>query len=107
MPHDTTPLWGLADLHAHPASHLGFGAEVNPDGSLAEFGIFWGKPGLSADTVDLAADLPPCDVVAHNVDDGGLIRTGTRTTVLNTISELTGHPHQANGWKSFTGWPHA
>jgi len=102
------PLWGFADLHAHPASHLAFGAERNPDGSF-EFGIFWGKPGLRWDRVNLAEDLPPCDADSHTViDDGGPVRKGVRQRVLRHLDAMTpDRLHQPAGCPAFSGWPHA
>src|SRR5690242_5551862 len=37
------PLWGFADLHTHPATHVSFGADSN-----GQNGIMWGKPGMDA-----------------------------------------------------------
>jgi hypothetical protein len=74
------PVWGFADLHTHPASFLGFGA----DRFTGENGMMWGKPahdfassggcspwftlpctaGLDLETSDsqanLESDLAPC-----------------------------------------------
>jgi acylphosphatase len=36
------PVWGFADLHAHPATFLGFGADSTG------YGIFWGSRGCKA-----------------------------------------------------------
>ena len=84
------PLWEFADLHAHPASHLGFGAEVNADGSLREYGIFWGAPGMKWNAPTLPSDLLPCDADSHTVvDDGGPVRKGVRQHVLKLIVELS------------------
>jgi microsomal dipeptidase-like Zn-dependent dipeptidase len=44
-------LWGYADLHCHPASHLAFGGQHVAPGT----GLFWGLPG--GPTVDA---LPCC-----------------------------------------------
>src|SRR5437773_11805072 len=38
-------LWGFADLHTHPASHISFGGNQNAEG-----GIMWGNPGLGVDS---------------------------------------------------------
>jgi microsomal dipeptidase-like Zn-dependent dipeptidase len=103
-------LWGFADLHAHPASHLGFGARgFPPDSGPEQPGIFWGKPGLEADRIDLAADLPACNPLHTTVGDNNLIpvRDKTREIVLNTINNMTGIAHQHEGWPNYRDWPQA
>jgi microsomal dipeptidase-like Zn-dependent dipeptidase len=49
--------WGYADLHTHPASHLGFGADTSGNN-----GIIWGKPGNDYESAvnNVGTDLPPC-----------------------------------------------
>ncbi len=93
-------LWGFADLHAHPASHLAFGAN-----DLGENGIFWGKPGTRHDVPPTPADLPPCDVAGHSTDDAGPVRGGTRRAVIDTIERLGTTHHGPSGWPSFADWP--
>lgn len=98
------PLWGVADLHAHPASHLAFGA--SPKGGD---GIFWGSPGLALSDVtaaSLASDLRGCDGHVHS----GLtdpVQKKTREAILAQLSELTGCVHGKHGWPSFEDWPKA
>ena len=106
-------VWGFADLHAHPASHLGFGARgFGAEPGPEKFGIFWGKPGLSADSTNIEADLPPCNALHTYPDDHGgnlipQVMEGTRATVLDTITAITGEPHRHNGAPAFNDWPHA
>ncbi len=96
-------LWGLADLHTHPAAHLGFGA-VNGDE-----GIFWGAPGSSASDAaqTTAEDLAPCSTNKHSGFTLDVVNHNTRVAVLSRITDATGFPHQAAGWPSFDGWPQA
>ncbi len=99
-PEPLRPL-GLADLHAHPATHMAFGA-VNGAG-----GIFWGRPGLDAAAADLASDLPPCAVDKHSGYTTDLVEHNTRQAVIKELDSITGYPHASEGWPSFEGWPHA
>ncbi|MGC4044398.1 MAG: membrane dipeptidase [Armatimonas sp.] len=99
-----TPLWGWADLHAHPASHLGFGADA--DGNN---GMFWGKPGmnLEASRATLLTDLPACAPDKHGSFDGDVVRHKTHQTVIGTVDNISGFPHESNGAGGFKSWPHA
>ena len=96
------PLWGWADLHAHPASHLSFGADASGNN-----GIFWGKPGLRLEAPSLLSDMPPCSPDKHSGFDGDLIRHRTHITVIGMIDSLTGFTHRPNGAGSFANWPNA
>ncbi|MGC4042276.1 MAG: membrane dipeptidase [Armatimonas sp.] len=99
------PLWGWADLHAHPASHLSFGADA-----AGNNGIFWGKPGMSlaaASPASIIADLPPCAPDKHGGFDGDVVRHKTHQTVIGTIDNITGFGHQSTGAPLFTNWPNA
>lgn len=97
-------LWGWADLHAHPASHLSFGAKA--DGSD---GILWGKPGLGyeAALATVNSDLPPCSPDKHGGFDADVVRHLTHQQIIGTIDNITGFPHQANGGGDFSNWPNA
>jgi microsomal dipeptidase-like Zn-dependent dipeptidase len=107
------PVWGFADLHTHPAAHLGFGAYTDP--ARPEYGtggIFWGKPGMALSNAaqSIAGDLPPCPTDKHSGFDEDPVRHGTRQAVIASTNALTGQPplpHQAGGWPNFVGWPHA
>lgn len=98
------PLWGWADLHAHPASHLSFGADANGNN-----GIFWGRPGmgLEASRATLLSDLPPCAPDKHGSFDGDVVRHKTHQTVIGTIDNITGFAHANTGAPLFTNWPDA
>lgn len=97
-------LWGFADLHAHPACHLGFGANAEGTG-----GIMWGKPGLRLEDVErtLPSDLAPCIPDKHSGFDEDIVRHETRKTIIGSINQITGHSHISSGWPNFEGWPHA
>lgn len=102
------PVWGVADLHAHPASHLAFGARVTDAADVAEAGMFWGRPGLSFDAATpetVADDLAPCNGDNHAGFDADFIRTETRKQVITGINGTTGYPHGAKGWPTFDNWP--
>lgn len=98
-------LWGFADFHTHPASHLAWGDPG--DGHT----LFWGKPGMALDQVSetsLRADLPPCNHQEHSWDDGDLGRVGTRKTILNSLTfKAANFVHGPGGYPDFKGWPHA
>jgi microsomal dipeptidase-like Zn-dependent dipeptidase len=97
------PLWGFADLHAHLAAHLGFGAGAN-----GEDGILWGKPGLALDNAEstLTTDMPPCPAETHG-HDRDLVRQGTRAELLKQLDSSTGWTHSASGSPAFEAWPNA
>ena len=109
-PHPPAPasrrphLWGFADLHAHPAAHLAFGADAR-----GENGIVWGKPGMALETArsTLATDMPPCYPETHNGFDLDPIREGTRAQLLRSLDSSTGWTHAASGAPAFRSWPHA
>jgi microsomal dipeptidase-like Zn-dependent dipeptidase len=96
-------MWGFADLHAHPASHLGFGADEAGNG-----GIFWGKPGSGLENAasTIASDLPSCDGDKHGDTGVDEVRRTTRQTIINLLNQLTGYSHGRSGWPSFRDWPH-
>jgi len=96
------PLWGWADLHTHPASHLSFGADK--DGNN---GIFWGKPGLALETSNVLSDLPSCSPDKHGSFDADPVRHKTHNEVIGSIDNLTGFTHGPNGANSFSNWPNA
>ncbi|HRK20581.1 MAG TPA: membrane dipeptidase [Fimbriimonadaceae bacterium] len=96
------PLWGFADLHAHPASHMSFGANANGTG-----GIFWGKPGMKFGSSNPLADMPACNADSHYGFDEDFVRKETRKAVIQTLDSITGWTHGSNGGNSFANWPHA
>lgn len=103
-------LFGWADLHAHPATHLAFGSDAN-----GEKGIFWGKPGgkwtpLYSTTNQ---DLPSCSY-AHGDFDGDIVRHETHKTLMQTLDAVTEYPHITSDWAannngatSYGEWPYA
>lgn len=90
---------GWADLHAHPASHLAFGA-ANSGGTT----LFSGLPGLGLAAANLAADVPDCRP-SHFWDDADIVRSTLRTMVRNALDG--GLDHGRSGSPSFQHWPHA
>ena len=96
------PLPGWADLHAHPASHLAFGANAS-----GEKGIFWGKPGMALASSDPSVDMPSCSPDKHGGYDDDVVRHLTQQTVIGTIDNITGYTHGANGAPSFANWPNS
>lgn len=91
------PVWGIADLHAHPATHLAFGAG----------GLFWGSPGLALESSRPEVDLLPCAPAKHAGFDADPVRHGQRVAVMNGLNEVTGHPHTSGADGRFETWPHA
>jgi microsomal dipeptidase-like Zn-dependent dipeptidase/lysophospholipase L1-like esterase len=81
----STPLWGFADLHTHPLSHLGFGGK-----------LFWGKPDGPIEQA-----LAWCDS-AHG--PGGVGWGGSVGNVLMSFFE-GGPGHLVGGYPQFDGWP--
>jgi hypothetical protein len=129
--HAQTPVWGFADLHSHPASFLGFGA----DDQYGENGLMWGKPahdfahsggcspgitlgctgGLDRSTSDLNldSDLPPCTYssfpgvgsgFSHNNRAGGdPVTIGTDTQIVSQLDNTSpGWTHEAGGYPNFS-----
>lgn len=82
------PLPGWADLHAHPASHLAFGANAS-----GEKGLFWGKPGMALASSDPSVDMPSCSPDKHGGYDDDVVRHLTQQTVIGTIDNITGYTH--------------
>ncbi len=84
------PVWGFADLHAHPMAHLAFGGV-----------IFWGQPAGPIETA-----LPWC-TPAHGVGGTGL--AGQDGNVLMAFVEQTGYGvdigHFVGGYPQCDGWP--
>jgi microsomal dipeptidase-like Zn-dependent dipeptidase len=96
-------MWGFTDLHAHPVTHLAFGADEHGNG-----GIFWGKPGLSLDDVDdstFAQDLHHCDAHKHR-EDFDIGSDIIHELLISKINTISGFSHWRFGWPSFDDWPH-
>jgi microsomal dipeptidase-like Zn-dependent dipeptidase len=101
-----SPVWGFADLHTHPASHLAFGAD--PSGAN---GLFWGKPGLdlasSSTDSALASDLPACEPDTHTGFTLDAVQHATRQQMIQALDQQTGWIHYSNGYPNFSSWPNA
>ncbi len=93
------PLFGWADLHAHPASHLAFGAQ-NSGGT----DLFSGLPGMRREDNTLMTDLANCSG-DHFWDDADIVRSSLRSAVRNGLEG--GYPHGRSGAPTFADWPHA
>lgn len=82
------PVWGLADVHAHPVSHLAFGGRLlwgRPDGAIQE-ALRWCTDGHGPGGTGLASGL-------------GIIGA-------LTVSFIEGGPgHLVGGYPEFDGWP--
>ncbi len=96
---ESKTLWGFADLHAHPATHLAFGAN---DGNN---GVLFGSPGKKANAGELE-DLKECDADKHtwSLD---LIEDGTQVMAFTSLDGSTGANHTKGGYPGFKGWPSA
>ena len=100
---------GWADLHAHPASHLAFGADANGKG-----GIFWGYPSLNYEAArgTIEQDLPRCNF-KHSGYDDDVVRHETRKALMQQLDSVTEYPHVTAdfgdnnfGSPDFKHWPH-
>lgn len=104
-------LWGWADLHAHPMSHLAFGADAN-----GENGMFWGKPGghWYSGYADLDKDNPSC-TFKHGGFDADFVRHETHKALMGNLDSLTEYYHLGqddgppvnHGGNTYQQWPHA
>jgi microsomal dipeptidase-like Zn-dependent dipeptidase len=111
-----TPVWGFADLHTHPASHLGFGSDSNGNN-----GLFWGKPADDGSdslhplsSFNPAADLPSCanafGIETHNTsfsDALDVVKLYTENTIVSQLDNTVKLPfnHQSSGSPGFQSWP--
>lgn len=98
-------VWGFADLHAHPASHLAFGADAN-----GENGIFYGKPGLkfSDAQTTIVNDLKACSPDKHSGFTLDPAEHEIRKAILKIVDGMGGGlEHQASGAPDFKNWPAA
>ena len=116
---DPGPVWGIADYHAHPMSHLAFGA-------LRGVRALWGRPGTSAtaytrDPSLFELDLPQCsndhggghtagifiNTVEKRLLPQDLQPRGFIATVRALYRLVTGYftRHGDNGASGFTDYP--
>ena len=93
------PLMGFADLHAHPATHLAWGAVSSGSGKLVA-----GAPGMAVTRDTLATDLHACSA-EHFWDDADVVRSMTRSQIRDAMD--AGMPHGRNGWSTLADWPQA
>ena len=99
----TDALWGVADLHAHPAAHLAFG------GLNGSPGLIWGDPGLdgglSAISGGNLGDIPACDPETHSANVTDEVSRATRAMVFGLLTSTTNFPHVAHGGPAADGDP--
>lgn len=129
-----SPVWGFADLHSHPASHLGFGADRN-----GENGLMWGKPAhdgqmdLTSSNRFISQDLPPCafanisepllgvatgtgilsglgpdlsNEFTHNSKASDLVTEITDNIIITQLDKTSpGWTHGPEGAPGFQNWP--
>ncbi len=88
-----SPVWGIADMHTHPASHLGFGKKLmhgEPDGSMASLENCncthggWGLDNTCGNYIRMAVITMTDGIYKHTAD--------------------LDHPH--TGAPGFRHWPH-
>lgn len=104
LPPAVPPVWGFADLHAHPGAHLAFGAENG------RWGILFGQPGkdLPSAAASWSTDLAACPADVHVAGpDLDPARHATRAAVITGLGQVGKHPHGANGESTYQAWPHA
>jgi microsomal dipeptidase-like Zn-dependent dipeptidase len=105
----TDDVWGVADLHAHPAAHLAFG------GLGGEAGLLWGDPGLPGGRMTYVSggdlpDIPPCDPEIHEANVSDEVSRFTRGLVFQNLTKVTNYPHASHGGptgdpEAYAAWP--
>jgi microsomal dipeptidase-like Zn-dependent dipeptidase len=97
---DGAPVWGFADVHAHPLSHLGFGGN-----------LFWGAPDGPIEQA-----LAWCDRM-HGAGGTGIfpghVSNLLRAALVGFIEgqpnvppeDIPGFGHLVGGYPQFDGWP--
>lgn len=98
------PLFGYADLHAHPASFLGFGGQED-----GQRGMLWGRPAVGATrTRSFSQRYGTCPHGNHAPGfDEDPIRKMVRDTIIGVADGRTRFPHGDNGSPDFSSWPHS
>jgi microsomal dipeptidase-like Zn-dependent dipeptidase len=103
---NSATVWGFADLHTHPASHLAFGSDGNGNN-----GLFWGKPADDANlaSLDLANDLAACDHLDHNPGAIDLIQIASDVAMMSAFQGTVSLPFNDTGQgnTTFASWPSA
>jgi microsomal dipeptidase-like Zn-dependent dipeptidase len=95
-------LFGYADLHLHPATHLAFGSRGG------EGGLLWGRPGLSHTTgfATLPIDLAACPSDKHSGFTADPVLHEARKFLTQEI-EMHSEAHTSQGYPTFSNWPSA
>lgn len=93
------PVWGFADLHIHPATHLGFGARADGNSNLLESGLFHGLP--EEDEFGL------CSPDKHSGFTLDAVQHQTRTQLVSQLDDASGHLHRPDGPSRHGSWPSA
>jgi microsomal dipeptidase-like Zn-dependent dipeptidase len=91
-------LFGYADLHVHPATHLAFGSRGGGQGLL------WGRPGLSLAAANPAIELASCPSDKHSGFTASPVEHAARIA-LTEIAEQDNPDHGSSGYPSFSDWP--
>jgi microsomal dipeptidase-like Zn-dependent dipeptidase len=97
---DGAPVWGFADLHAHPVSHLGFGGN-----------LFWGRPdGPIDDALGWCTSMHGAGgtglFTSHAAKPLGSLLVGFVEGQPNVMpAGLPGYGHLVGGYPQFDGWP--
>lgn len=97
-------VWGVADLHAHPAAHLAFGG-------LDGAGLIWGDPGLPGGSLTAIPggnlpDILACDPETHASNVTDEVSRATRAKVFGLLTQTTNFPHVAHGGPASDGESH-
>lgn len=95
-------LFGFVDLHAHPASFLGFGG--TPDGRS---GMMWGRPavGEGFSGQSFSHRWGTCLVEEHAHSGLDLVQSELRKLIIGIADGRTRAPHTLNGTPGFDAWP--
>ena len=93
-------LFGYADLHVHPATHLAFGSRNGGQGLL------WGRPGASFETAaaTLPSDLAACPNDKHSGFTANLAEHEARVA-MTSMAERDSPDHGPFGYPIFSDWP--
>ncbi len=116
QPHDDLPrgvVWGVAELHAHPAIHLAFAGGEDGTG-----GAIWGHPGVVPHPSGVVPAQPSCDAETHLVSSPDQVQRATRALVFRLLSAVNSFPHSPYAGDRFalaggpghvstqSSWPH-
>lgn len=101
------PVWGFADLHAHPAAGVAFAGQFLW-GDRQDESVVDTLPGASMD----APDFDPCDGTTHQRSSSNQVERAARQLVFDHLAQVTSHPHGPSGAgradrAAYEAWPHA